>query len=93
MLSTPSHHHTAGQCRAKHNPIGNFISEFGSLNQRGLVLPARRRFVPLQLEDALRSVPKDAGDRWDQIAARVDGKTKKQCKIRVKELMAYAKQK
>jgi DnaJ family protein C protein 1 len=46
-----------------------------------------------QLEDALRSVPKDAGDRWDQIAAQVDGKTKKQCKIRVKELMAYAKKK
>ena len=84
MLSAPSHHRTAGQYCAKHNPIAE---------PAWPLLPARRSLIALQLEDALRSVPKDAGDRWDQIAAQVDGKTKKQCKIRVKELMAYAKKK
>jgi hypothetical protein len=40
-----------------------------------------------QLEDALRTVPKDAPDRWDAIAACVDGKSKAQCVARVKALV------
>jgi len=43
------------------------------------------------LETALRTVPKSAADRWDQIAACVPGRTKKQCILRVKELVMNAK--
>lgn len=37
------------------------------------------------LEAALRNVPKEAADRWDQVAALVPGRTKKECVERVKE--------
>lgn len=36
--------------------------------------------------------PKTVPDRWDQIAAAVPGRTKKQCILRVKELVSMAKQ-
>jgi len=45
-----------------------------------------------QLQDALRSVAKDASDRWDLIAACVEGKTKKQCVQRVRLLAKEAGQ-
>eukprot|EP00052_Salpingoeca_macrocollata_P006557 m.54360 g.54360 ORF g.54360 m.54360 type:complete len:781 (+) comp15507_c0_seq1:506-2848(+) len=44
------------------------------------------------LEDAMRAVPKDAADRWDQIAARLPGRTKKDCVMRVKECAAKVKE-
>ena len=43
------------------------------------------------LQQALRSVPKTAPDRWDQIAKAVPGRTKKACMIRVKQLVEDAK--
>jgi len=42
------------------------------------------------LEAALKDVPKDAADRWDQIAAKLAGRSVKACKLRVKELMKAA---
>lgn len=39
-----------------------------------------------QLEAALRTVPKTAEDRWDQIALLVSGKTKKQVIARFKRI-------
>lgn len=44
------------------------------------------------LEDALRTLPKDAVDRWDQIAFKV-GRTRKECVARVKECAAIVKPK
>ncbi len=39
-----------------------------------------------QLERALQTYPPNCGnvDRWDKIAAEVEDKTKKECKLRVK---------
>jgi len=37
-------------------------------------------------EQALKSVPKDAPDRWEQIAKKVGTKTKKECMTRFKEV-------
>lgn len=42
-------------------------------------------------EHALKTVPKDAADRWDQIAAHVKTKTKAQCQQRFKEIAAEVK--
>lgn len=38
------------------------------------------------LEKAMKSVSKDAADRWDQIAVLVKTKNKKQCIARFKEI-------
>ncbi|PRP88641.1 hypothetical protein PROFUN_02737 [Planoprotostelium fungivorum] len=45
------------------------------------------------LEKALSAIPSTASDRWDQIAACVPGKTKKDCVDRYKYLVAQIKQK
>ena len=44
-----------------------------------------------KFEKALKSVSKDAADRWDQIAAQVKTKTKAQCMARYKEIAAKVK--
>ncbi|CAG8586073.1 18931_t:CDS:2, partial [Acaulospora morrowiae] len=49
-----------------------------------------------QLERALQMYPpswKGDGDRWDKIAAAVEGKTKKECKLRVKHITEQVKAK
>jgi hypothetical protein len=46
-----------------------------------------------KFERALKSVRKDAGDRWDQIARQVGTKTKAQCMARYKEIAAQVKAK
>eukprot|EP00041_Stephanoeca_diplocostata_P016874 m.334715 g.334715 ORF g.334715 m.334715 type:complete len:397 (-) comp20513_c0_seq2:515-1705(-) len=46
-----------------------------------------------QLQAALRSVPKDAPDRWDQISAQVDFKSSEECRQRVRWLVAQARKK
>ena len=40
------------------------------------------------LEYALRTVPRDAEDRWEQVASNVVTKTKRQCIARFKEIRA-----
>eukprot|EP00038_Savillea_parva_P016890 m.18502 g.18502 ORF g.18502 m.18502 type:complete len:487 (-) comp3599_c0_seq1:176-1636(-) len=45
-----------------------------------------------QLETALRTVPKDAPDRWAAIAACVDGKSKADCVARVRHLQKMVQQ-
>ncbi|KAG9291541.1 hypothetical protein G9A89_021960 [Geosiphon pyriformis] len=49
-----------------------------------------------QLERALQAYPstwKGSGERWDNIAAAVEGKTKKECRLRVKYLTEQVKAK
>ncbi|KAJ1920655.1 hypothetical protein H4219_001214 [Mycoemilia scoparia] len=49
-----------------------------------------------QLENALRKYPpswKGEGDRWENIAVMVNGRTKKECKLRVKHLSEMVRQK
>lgn len=46
-----------------------------------------------KFEAALKSVSKDASDRWDQIAAKVGSKSKAQCMARYKEIAAQVKAK
>lgn len=48
--------------------------------------PGFSQIQQTQLEEALRTVPKDAQNRWDAIADKVDGKTKAECIARIKEL-------
>ena len=45
----------------------------------------------VKLVQALKSVPKDATDRWDQVAARLPGRSKKDCMLRYKALMEKLK--
>jgi DnaJ family protein C protein 2 len=47
----------------------------------------------LALVQALKTVPKDASDRWDQVAAAVEGRSKVECMKRFKELKASFKAK
>ena len=44
-----------------------------------------------QLEQAIKEVPKDVSDRWDQIASKIPTRTKDQVLRRVKELQELAK--
>lgn len=46
-----------------------------------------------QLENALRTVPKDGADRWAKVSMLVDGKNLKQCVRRFKEIRAQIKKK
>ena len=46
------------------------------------------------LETALKACPSSLGaERWDQVASRVHGRTKKEVILRVKELVAITKKK
>jgi hypothetical protein len=45
-----------------------------------------------QLESALKSTDSKDPERWDKIAKAVDGKTKKQCIQRYKDLVQMLKQ-
>ena len=45
------------------------------------------------LAGALKSVPKDSADRWDQIAAAVGSRTREECLVEAKRLIEAAKAK
>ncbi len=45
----------------------------------------------VKLVQALKAAPKDAPDRWDRVAAALPGRSKKDCMLRYKALMAKLK--
>jgi DnaJ family protein C protein 2 len=45
----------------------------------------------VKLIQALKAAPKDAPDRWDRVAAALPGRSKKDCMLRYKALMAKLK--